>query len=98
MARVCPRSIARFPLNYLFAHQDEPDFWTRRLAPVLDLGGGIGVIVAAQDGVFKADEAYVIVTHPAEPAAFKAVLGWRDRKNDRESPSLDGLLRINIRR
>ena len=90
--------VARFPLNYLFAHQDEADFWTKRLAPVLDLGGGIGVIVAANDGVFKADEAYVIVTHTAEPTAFKAVLGWRDRKNERESPSLDGILRINLRR
>lgn len=90
--------VARFPLNYLFAHQDAADFWTKRLAPVLDLGEGIGVIVAANDGVFKADEAYVIVTHTAEPAVFKAVLGWRDRKNDRESPSLDGILRINLRR
>jgi hypothetical protein len=90
--------VARFPLNYLFAHEDDADFWTKRLAPVLDLGGAIGVIVAANDGVFRADEAYVIVTHTAEPAAFKAVLGWRDRKNDRESPSLDGILRINIRR
>jgi hypothetical protein len=90
--------VARFPLNYLFAHEDEADFWTRRLAPVLELGDGIGVIVAANDGVFKADEAYVIVTHTAEPATFKAVLGWRDRKNDRESPSLDPMLRIRFPR
>lgn len=90
--------VARFPFDYLFAHQDDADFWTKRLAPFLELGGGIGVIVAANDGVFKADEAYVIVTHTAGTAAFKVVFGWRDRKNDRESPGLDGILRINIRR
>lgn len=89
--------VARFPVDYLFARQDDPDFWTKRLAPVLDLGGGIVVIVAAQNGVFKADEAYVIVTHTAAPAAFKAVLGWRDRNNERESPGVDGILRINRR-
>ncbi len=90
--------VARFPLDYLFAHEDDADFWSRRLAPVLDLAEGIGVIVAASNGVFRADEAYVIVTHPAAPAAFKVVLGWRDRQNDREGPSLDPLLRINFRR
>ena len=90
--------VAKFGLNFLFSHEEDADFWTKRLAPVLDLGGGIGVIVAAADGVFKADEVYLIVNHTAEPGAFKVVLGWRDRRNERESPSLDPILRLNFRR
>lgn len=78
--------VVKFPLNYLFFHREEPDFWVKQIAPVLDLTEGIGVIAAARDGVIDADQAYIIVTHGTEPATYKAVFGWRERYYDRETP------------
>lgn len=88
--------VVKFPLNYLFSRQEDADFWTKRLAPVLDLTEGIGLIAAARDGVFDADEAYIIVTHGTEPATYKAVLAWRERYNDQEAPG-KRFLRIRVR-
>ena len=78
--------VVKFPLNYLFSHQGDADFWVKRVAPALDLTEGIGVIAAARDGALDADEAYVIVNHGTEPTTYKAVLAWRERYNDQESP------------
>ena len=80
--------VVKVPLDYLFSHQEDPDFWTKRIAPLLDLPEGIAVIAAARDGALDADEAYIIVTHGTEPATSKAVLGWRERYYDRETPIL----------
>jgi len=88
--------VVSFPSNYLWSREDEADFWSKRLAPVLDLGAGIAVIVGANTGFLDADQAYIVVTHGPEPATYKAVLGWRDRHQDRESPG-DGFFRLNRR-
>jgi len=87
--------VVRFPLNYLFSREGDADFWTKRIAPVLDLTEGIGVIDAARDGVVDADAAYVVVTHGAESATSTAVLAWRERYNDREAPG-SGFFRIRL--
>jgi len=78
--------VVKVPLDYLFSHQEDPDFWTKRLAPLLDLPEGIAMIAAAREGALDADEAYIIVTHGTEPATYKAVLAWRDRYYDQEAP------------
>lgn len=88
--------VVSFPHNFLWSREDEADFWSKRLAPVLDLGAGIAVIVGADTGFLDADKAYVVVTHGPEPATYKAILGWRDRHQDRESPG-DGFFRLNRR-
>lgn len=88
--------VVRLPLNYLFSREGDADFWTRRIAPVIDLTEGIGVIAAAQDGGVDADQAYILVTHGAVPATSTAILAWRERYNDRESPG-KGFLRIRLR-
>jgi len=88
--------VVRLPLNYLFSREGDADFWTRRIAPVIDLTEGIGVIAAAQDGGVDADQAYILVTQGAVPATSTAILAWRERYNDRESPG-KGFLRIKLR-
>lgn len=88
--------VVSFPYNFLWSREDEADFWSKRLAPVLDLGAGIAVIVGANTGFLDADQAYIVVTHRPEPATYKAVLGWRDRHQDHESPG-DGFFRLNRR-
>jgi hypothetical protein len=85
--------VARFPLNFLFAHEDDADFWSRRVAPALDLGQGVAVIVVANESAIAADQAWIIVTHAATPTTYKVVVGWRERTSEHEAP--DGFFRIN---
>jgi len=87
--------VVRMPVDYLFAHQEDADFWGKRIDPVLDLTAGVAVIAAARGGI-DADEAYIIVTHGAEPATYKAVFGWRERYNEQESPGRR-FLRLRLR-
>jgi hypothetical protein len=89
--------VVKMPLDYLFFHQGDADFWADRIAPVLDLAEGIAVIAAARQGGVAADEAYIIVTHGAEPATYEAVLGWRERYNEREAPGNGRFLRLRLR-
>lgn len=86
--------VARFSLGFLFAHEDDADFWSRRVAPALDLGQGVAVIVVANDGAIGADRAWIVVTHAATPTTYKVVVGWRERLSEREAPG-DGFFRIN---
>lgn len=88
--------VASFPFNFLWSHAEDADFWSKRLAPVVDLGTGIAVIVGANTAFLDADQAYIVVVHGSQPATSKAVFGWRDRHQDRESPG-DGFFRINRR-
>ena len=88
--------VVRFPLDYLFSREGDADFWAKRIAPVLDLAEGIGVIDAARDGMVEADQAYIVVTHGAGPTTYTAILAWRERYNDRESPG-KRFLRIRLR-
>lgn len=88
--------VASFPSHFLWAHEDDADFWSKRLAPVLDLGAGVAVVVGVATALYDADQAYVVVTHAPQLLTYKAVLAWRDRPRDRESPG-DGFFRLNRR-
>ncbi len=89
-------AVARFPLDFLFSREDDADFWSKQIAPALDLGQGIAVVVADTGDVVFADHVYIVVSHAAAPTTYKVVLGWRDRTGARESPA-GGFIRINGR-
>ncbi len=72
-------------LNYLnFTDGPRLAQWTAR---AVNLKNGIAVVVGVNDNAMRPDDVYVIVEHAHAPATYKAVLGWRQRKNDIESPS-----------
>jgi hypothetical protein len=89
--------VVRVPLSYLFSREADADFWTGRIAPLLDLTEGVGVIAAARDGTVEADQASIVVTHGAEPTTFTVILAWRERSNERETPG-QRFLRLRLRR
>lgn len=85
---VRPQVAPRYPLSFLWFHEERGTIWDRYLARSLDLGQGIGVVVGENDNASFPDSAYIVVRHAAEHTTYKAVLGWRQRVSDRESPSL----------
>ncbi len=76
----------RYGLNFLWFHEERGDVWTAYLSHSLDLGGGIGAVVAENFNPSFPDQIYLIVDQPAQPTTFKAALVWRDRQSDLETP------------
>ena len=74
-----------FPQSFLWLGEEDSGVWQTRVAPLLDLSRGLGVLVGDQMQ-FSADRAYIIVSHGAEPTTYKAVLAWKRRDLDKESP------------
>lgn len=77
-----------YPLVFLWFYEDRGTLWDRHLVRGLDLGAGIGAVVGVNDNHAFPDSVYLVVRHTPDPAVYKAVLGWRQRASDRESPSL----------
>lgn len=82
------RAAMTLPLALLSA--DAPgDLWQSRLAPLVDLSGGLAVIVGTNSDLTTADHVFLVVEHPREPRTFKAVIAWRPRpqQDSRVQPS-----------
>ncbi|MGH7355355.1 MAG: hypothetical protein ACRELS_12380 [Candidatus Rokuibacteriota bacterium] len=75
----------KISLNYLnFTDGARIAQWTAR---AVNLKNGIAVVVGVNDNSMRPDDVYLIVEHSHAPATYKAVLGWRQRRGDIESPS-----------
>ena len=68
--------------------------YDRHVRPAAEpLARGLGgTPVAANDDSLRPDDIYVIVEHGHAPATYKAVLGWRQRQNDIQSPSSGAII------
>lgn len=77
----------RIDLGFLWSAEERGDVWTKYVAPVLDLGQGMGVVVGANAGARLADHAYLIVRHAGGPTTYEAVLAWRQSPDDRQTPA-----------
>ncbi len=82
-----PVAALRLPLNFVWFHEERGSIW-RHVAPWLDLGAGLGVVVGATDPSPTPDSVYVVVQHAPGPTTYKAVLSWRQRPEEHERPSL----------
>ncbi|HET8576810.1 MAG TPA: hypothetical protein VFO18_06920 [Methylomirabilota bacterium] len=76
----------KYGLNFLWFHEERGDMWSAHLARTLDLGGGIGAAVGENFNATFPDQVYLIVDQPPQPMTFKAVLVWRERQTELETP------------
>jgi hypothetical protein len=76
-------SAVKFPLPFLWFHEDRGGVWETYVSKVLDLGDGIGAVVGVNHNEVFADHVYLIVRHAAEPTTYKAVIVWNGRKINR---------------
>lgn len=83
-----PLAAPKYPLSFVWFYEERGTIWDRYLTRSLDLGQGIGAVVGVNDDGSFPDSVYLVVRHAAEPTAYKAVLGWKQRASDREAPSL----------
>ncbi|HEV8459014.1 MAG TPA: hypothetical protein VGR44_12040, partial [Methylomirabilota bacterium] len=78
----------KYGLNFLWFHEERGDAWTAHLSRTLDLGGGIGAVIGDNFNPSFPDQVYLIVDQPAHSMMFKAVLVWRDRQTELETPRI----------
>jgi hypothetical protein len=83
------------PLDLLLTEEARGAAWPAYLARVLELSEGIAAVVGVSARRPFPDHVYLILRHAAEPATYKAILGWRARDrshpDDLEAPGLDQL-------
>lgn len=72
----------RLPLMWVQFWEARGGFWERHLSRLVNLGSGIAAVVGENDNPLFADFVYILVNHAAQPATYKAVLGWRRRSPD----------------
>jgi hypothetical protein len=80
--------VVRYGLNFLWFHEERGDAWSGQLSRTLDLGDGIGAAVGENFNPSFPDQVYLIIDQPAQPTTFKAVLVWRDRRTELETPRI----------
>ena len=85
-----PRKLvaASFPLNFLWFHEERGTVWDKEIARRLDLAEGIGAVVGVNTNPTFSDQVYLIVKHAEQPTTYQAVLVWRQRESERETPKL----------
>lgn len=76
----------RYPLEFLWFHDDREDLWDKYLSRTLDLGNGIAVVVGSNSNSTFPDQAYVVINPAAQPTTYKAVLVWREPGSNLEAP------------
>jgi hypothetical protein len=87
-------TVMRMPLGFLRYEGERGRLHGKYLAPRLDLGQGIGIVVGANDDGFFADRIWIVVTHTPEPTTFKAALGWLQRRGDKDAPTQPEIIRM----
>jgi hypothetical protein len=91
-----PFTVMRMPLGFLRYEGERGRLHGKYLAPRLDLGEGIGIVVGANDDGFFADRVWVVVNHTAEPTTFKAALAWLQRRGDKDAPTQPEIIRMRF--
>lgn len=84
----------RVPLNFISFGEERGNLWQKALASRVDLGNGLAAVVAANDNLSFPDQAVLLVSQGAEPTTYKAVLAWRLRSTEQQSPGDNPIIRM----
>ena len=89
-------AVVRIPSDYLSFGEQRGTIWQKDLASRLDLGNAIGAVVGLSGNPSFPDRAVLIVSQGTEPTSYKAVLAWRLRTSEQQSPSFDDMRKIHF--
>jgi hypothetical protein len=68
----------KYPLSFLWFHEERGGIWDRYVSGSLDLQEGLGAVVGENSNQTFPDQVYLIVRQGAQATTYKAVLFWRD--------------------
>ena len=76
----------RYPLDFLWFHEERGDLWETYLSKNVDLSHGVAVVAGANANSLFPDMARLLVNQGEQPTTYKAVLIWRQAPADLEAP------------
>ena len=76
----------RYPLDFLWSHEERGDLWEKHLSKNVDLSNDIAVVAGANSNSLFPDVARLLVNQAEQPTTYKAVLIWRQAPADFEAP------------
>ncbi|HTY80145.1 MAG TPA: hypothetical protein VMI34_20125 [Candidatus Bathyarchaeia archaeon] len=80
-------AVLQMPQPLITFAENQGNVWDRWVAKGLDLGQGIGAVVAFSPNALNPDLVYLVVQQGERPATYRAVISWSDADIDRESPN-----------
>ena len=78
--------VIQVPQPLIAFSEDRGNVWNKWIAPGLDLGQGVGAVVAFSANALNSDLVYLVVQQGERPTSFRAVISWADADIDREAP------------
>lgn len=76
--------VIQVPQPLIAFSEDRGNVWNKWIAPGLDLGQGVGAVVALSPNALDSDLVYLVVQQGDRPTSFRAVISWADADIDRE--------------
>jgi hypothetical protein len=76
----------RYPLDFLWFHEERGDLWEGYLSRSMDPSRDIAVIVGANSNPLFPDVVRLLVNQAEQSTTYKAVLIWRQAPADIEAP------------
>ena len=81
-------AVMEIPQPLIAFSETKGNVWDKWVGKGLDLGQGIGAVVALSSNALDADLVYLVVQHGDQPTSYRAVISWADPDIDRESPRM----------
>ena len=89
--------VIQVPQPLIAFSEDRGNVWNKWIAPGLDLGQGVGAVVAFSANALNSDLVYLVVQQGDRPTSFRAVISWADADIDREAPNNKRIIIIHHR-
>ena len=80
-------AVLQMPQSLVAFAENQGNVWDKWVAKGLDLGQGIGAVVAFSPNALNPDLVYLVVQQGEHPSSYRAVISWADAEIDRESPN-----------
>lgn len=81
-------AVMQMPQPLIAFSETKGNVWDKWVGKGLDLGQGIGAVVALSSNALDADLVYLVVQQGDQPTSYRAVISWADPDIDRESPRM----------
>ncbi len=79
--------VVKYPLDFLWFHEERGTLWEKYLSRSLDLSQGIGVVAGSNPNPTFPDQVSILVNQAEQPTTYRVILVWREPPSNLEAPA-----------